>query len=165
MKGTPMFGSKWSTGFMLILLAIALAAPLHAQTESEMAVARSDMQAERQATVAVNLPLTEVESAAFWPLYREYRNEVAKLGDKQLKLIGDYAKAWNDASLTDEQAMDLVKDSLGQKEDAIDLKQKYLSKFGKILSGKTAARFYQIENKMDAMVAMGIADQIPLVEN
>ncbi len=149
---------------LLAALAVAATAVVQAQTSSEIAVARGDLQANRKAIVAANLTLSDTEAAAFWPLYDEYRAEVAKIGDKSVQLITDYATAYSDASLTDVQAMDLTKGYLAQQKAGIELKQKYLSKFAKVVPGKTAARFFQIENKLDTVVAVGIADQIPLVE-
>ncbi len=155
---------KLSVTFLLAMFVVFATGAAVAQTGSDIAVGRSDLQADRQAIVAANLTLTEAEAAAFWPLYREYHAEFAKIGDKSVQLITDYATAYNAASLTDVQAMDLTKAYLEQQKAVIDLKQKYLSKFAKILPGKTAARFFQIENKLDAVVAVGIADQVPLVE-
>ena len=149
---------------LLAVLAVAATAVVQAQTASEIAVARGDLQANRKAIVAANLTLNDTEAAAFWPLYDEYRAEVAKIGDKSVQLITDYATAYSAASLTDVQAMDLTKGYLEQQKATIELKQKYLSKFAKVVPGKTAARFFQIENKLDTVVAVGIADQIPLVE-
>ena len=34
---------------------------------------------------------TEAEDAAFWPIYREYDSEMAKLGDERVALIAEYA--------------------------------------------------------------------------
>ena len=42
------------------------------------------------------------KSEAFWPLYREYRIEMAKVGDRVSKLLVDYAGQYD--TLTDEQA-------------------------------------------------------------
>ncbi len=149
---------------LLTLLAVAATAVVQAQTASEIAVARGDLQANRKAIVAANLDLSDTEAATFWPLYDEYRTEVAKIGDKSVQLITDYATAYTAATLTDVQAMDLTKGYLEQQKATIELKQKYLSKFAKVVPGKTAARFFQIENKLDSVVAVGLADQIPLVE-
>jgi hypothetical protein len=37
--------------------------------------------------VAANFPLTDRESRAFWPVYKEYRAEVEKVADRVAKLI------------------------------------------------------------------------------
>ena len=39
-----------------------------------------DLKADRQAVVAANLPLTEGEARAFWPVYKDYRGEIEKIG-------------------------------------------------------------------------------------
>jgi hypothetical protein len=41
---------------------------------------QADLKADRQAVVATNLPLTDGEARAFWPVYKEYRAEVEKVG-------------------------------------------------------------------------------------
>jgi len=155
---------KLSVLLLLAALPFAAAGVLNAQTESEMASARADLQADRQAVVAANLPMTETESAAFWPLYREYRAEMALVGDQLQKMIVDYANSYNNASMTDEQGMAVTKDYLKLKKSQLDIRQKYVSKFGKIISGKSVMRFYQIENKLDVIVDAGLASEIPLVE-
>lgn len=149
---------------LLGLLTIVAVGAVQAQTESTIAVARSDMQADRQAIVAASLPMTEAESAAFWPVYREYRTEVAVLGDKMVALITTYATAYNAKSLTDEQGMALTKDYLKLKKEHLGVKEKYVGKFAKVLPGKSVAAFFQIENKLDAAVDVSIAAEIPLVE-
>lgn len=158
---------NWKKASALILLAalpIALAGVIHAQTESDIATTRAALQADRQATVAANLTLTEAQAAAFWPLYREYRAEMALVGDQLQKMITTYAMAYNSASVTDEQGMAITKDYLKLKKDGTDIRSKYLSKFGKVIPGKSVMRFYQIENKLDVIVDAALASEIPLVQ-
>ena len=40
----------------------------------------------------------------------------------------------------------------------------YVGEFAKVLPGRTVARFYQIENKMDAVLRYDLAAHIPVVE-
>ena len=60
---------------------------------------RSDVRAEKVAIITEVMGFTEAEDAAFWPIYREYDAEMAKLGDERVALIADYAKDY--ATLTD----------------------------------------------------------------
>ena len=159
-----MFFKKLS---ITILLAAVLMAPtgvLRAQTESELAVTRTGLQADRQAVVAANLPMTEAEAAAFWPVYRAYREEMALIGDKVVQTITTYAKSYVDASVTEEQSVALTKDYLKLRKAAIELKEKYVSRFAKVLPGRSVMRFYQIENKLDAVMDVAVMAEIPLVE-
>jgi hypothetical protein len=155
--------SKMLSMFLVIGLALVAFSPAQAQVQSDIATGRAELQTERQAIVAANLPLSEAQAAAFWPVYREYRVEMQKLGDRMLNLLLGYAK--NFETLTDEQATAMLDDFLAIQKDEIKIKSDWVSKFRKILPPKAVTRFYQIENKLDVLVRLEAADQIPLVEH
>jgi hypothetical protein len=46
----------------------------------------------------------------------------------------------------------------------LKLRQSYLPKFRKVLSEKKVARYYQLENKVEAVIEYDIAKQIPLMK-
>jgi vacuolar-type H+-ATPase subunit D/Vma8 len=134
-----------------------------AQVQHEIALTRAEIQTERQALVAENLPLTEEQATAFWPLYRTYREEMAKLGDRLVAAIEDYAK--NYETMTDPQSSAMIKEFLKIQKDEIAVKTSWVPKFEKILPAKSVARFYQIENKLDLIVRVSVAAEIPLVSD
>ena len=47
--------------------------------------------------------------------------------------------------------------------DRSALRDKYVPRVRKVLPAQKAARYFQIENKMDAIVNLGLAADIPLV--
>lgn len=141
------------------LVVLALAAPLFAQS-GEIALTRQVIQTERQALVTAAMELTEQEGAAFWPLYREYREAMAKVGDRGQALIVDYAAKY--ATLTDADAQVMLDEMLAIDQDALKVRKDYVKKFGKILPAKRVARFFQIENKMDAIIRAELVQEIPL---
>ena len=49
---------------------------------SDIALTRASIQLRRQAIVTAVMDLTPKEAEAFWPLYRDYRTEMAKVGDR-----------------------------------------------------------------------------------
>ena len=159
-----MIMKKPTTLILLFLLALGATGVLQAQTTSDIAVARSDLQADRQAVVAANLPMTEAQAAAFWPVYRTYRTEMAVLGDQTQKMITAYANSYYDAAVTDAQGMALTKDYLKLLKATVELREKYVGRFSEVLPGKSVMRFYQIENTLDAMLMSASADEIPLVD-
>ena len=61
--------------------------------------------------------------------------------------------------------MSLMTDYLSVEAERIKLRQSYLPQFGKILPGRTVARFFQIENKIDAVIRYDLASTIPVVED
>ena len=149
-----------------VLVATALASPdtLGAQTVDQWTAIQqlqADLKADRQAVVATNLPLTEDEARAFWPVYKEYRGEVEKLGERVATLITGYAA--NFETITDEKADTFFKDLLAIERDKVTVREKYAPKVRAVLPATKAARFFQIENKLDAIVNIALATKIPLV--
>jgi hypothetical protein len=58
----------------------------------------------------------------------------------------------------------LTSDYLSVEEDRAKVRRSYLPGIAKTLPGKKVARFYQIENKMDAVLRYDLAEGIPVVE-
>jgi uncharacterized membrane protein len=151
---------------LLLLFAAALIVPAaYAQSATDdIEITRSDIQADRKAIVAVNMGLTEAEGTAFWPVYNAYRAEITKAGDRVVKVITDYAAAYTKDTMTDAQASLMVKEWLAARSDKAKMNSSYQKKFEKVLSPKKVARFYQIENRLDLIVEMAAAEEIPLVK-
>jgi hypothetical protein len=122
---------------------------------------QADLKADRQAVVAANLPLTEGEARAFWPVYKEYRGEVEKIGERLASLVTAYAA--NYATMTDTKADAFFNESLAIERDRLAVREKYVPRVRAVLPAQKAARFFQIENKLDAIVNVTLASEIPLV--
>lgn len=137
-------------------------APPDAKAEAmeEIHLTRVAIQAGRQAIVTEAMDLTPAEMETFWPLYREYRLEAAKIGDRIVALIQRYAA--NYADLTDKTADRLVTDFVKVEQARARLKATFLPKFKKVLPARKVARFYQLENKLDVLILAEMAEQIPL---
>lgn len=131
-----------------------------ADMAGEIELLRSVAQTERQAIVARAMILTQEEEAAFWPVYNEYRAEIAKVNNQLVKLITDYA-AQRD-TLTDAQAKTLLNDHIRFEQNFLKIRKKYIARFDKVLPTTKVARFYQIENKLDLLQKLGLARNIPL---
>jgi hypothetical protein len=132
-----------------------------AQIVEEIELTRAIIQAERQAIVTRAMDLTAAEAQAFWPLYREYRLEMVRVGDRLLALITTYAQ--NYRGLSDEMAGKLLTEYLGIEKARLQVKNKYLPRFQKVLPPKKVARYYQVENKLDVIIQAELAEDIPLV--
>ena len=130
------------------------------QALQELQYTRLAIQMERQTIVTQAMDLTPEEMEGFWPLYREYRVEMVKVGDRMVKLITDYAD--NYESLTDPVADKLLTNFVSIEKQRAALKAKYLPKFKKVLPARKVARFYQIENKLDIAILSEVADAVPL---
>ena len=116
---------------------------------------------DRRDIVKANMLLTNSEAARFWPIYDEYRADVHKLGDRRVKLITDYAANRN--SMSEDEAMRLLKEAIDIDKEKLDLQGDYVKKFNKELSARTTARFFHIEQKLDAIGDAARAAKIPLI--
>jgi hypothetical protein len=149
---------------LVALVLLVLVAPAHAgeADSANLDILRDTVRANKKAFVAVNLALTDAEAAQFWPVYDRYQSDLAGVNDRLLKLIEDYSA--NFRSLSDEKALDLIGQYLSVEEDRAKIRRTYLPEFAKTIPGRKVARFYQIENKMDAILRYDLAAHIPVVE-
>ena len=150
---------------ILALSAGALSAaqpPTGQSAEANLDVLVHAIQSNRKALVAVNLKLTDDEAAKFWPIYDRYQKEINAIGDRLVGVIQDYTTNFSD--LSNEKAMKLVDDYLAVEADRVKVKRAYVDEFAKALPGRKVTRFYQIENKMDAVIRYDLAATIPVVE-
>lgn len=127
---------------------------------SEIALTRSAIQARRQAIVTAAMDLTAAEAAAFWPLYRDYRTDMAKVDDRLVDLIIVYAGNYD--SLSDEMAGKLLGDYMDIERARLDVKGRYVPRFQSVLPARKVARFFQVDNKLDKKIQGELAAEIPL---
>jgi hypothetical protein len=127
---------------------------------SDIALTRASIQLRRQAIITSVMDLSEKEAEAFWPLYRDYRMEMAKVGDRVSTLLVQYSEQYD--ALTDAQAVKLMNDWLDIEKAKTSVKSKFVSRFRKILPARKVMRFFQADNKLDAMLNAQLAAIVPL---
>jgi hypothetical protein len=87
---------------------------------------------------------------------------MSALNNRMIKLIRDYAN--NYETMADQTAKRLMDESLAIEADRLKLRQAYLPRFRKVLREKQVARYYQLENKVQAAMSYELAAEIPLVK-
>jgi len=130
--------------------------------KANLDILRDTIRANRKALVAANLTLSNDEAGRFWPLYDKYQTELTAVQDRAVKIIEDYTASFK--SISDEKAMKLADDWLSAEVDRVKVRRAYLEQFAKVVPGRKVVRFYQIENKMDAVLRYDLAGEIPVVE-
>ena len=152
--------------FGLTLVATAALAADEKKADSNQAdnmqIVRDKLQADKKLLIAENMNLTESEAKAFWPVYTSYQQEMMKLNDRAINFIKIYAENYD--KMTDDTAKKLVGDYLAIEGDRLKLKESFLPKFAKVLPYTKVMRYYQLENKVSAVVSFDIAGKIPLVK-
>jgi hypothetical protein len=156
-----------SLAFALVLSATSVLAqgpaakPAEGNLDAYIEVLRSDVRASKTALVTEALALDDSESAAFWPVYREYDNQLAKLWDQRLALIKEYAQSYG--SIDEAKADDLATRLLKLDEDRVRLRRDYFKKVKKAIHAQKAARWLQVENRVGLLIDLQIASELPLL--
>lgn len=149
---------------MLIAAITFFVTPIRAQDRAadNMEIVREKVRADKKLFIAANMGLTEPEARAFWPVYDDYQKALDKLNALTGKLIEDYAQ--NYESMSDMVAKTIVDDHLAIEMERVKLMQSYLPRFRQALPERKVARYYQLENKIRAVVNFELARKIPLVK-
>jgi len=154
---------------LFVFLAVAAAATATAQDadtllNQELANARAMIRESQETVIRDELRLTAEEEAVFWPLYQEYRVDLLPIQDRYATLVFGYMRQYQTGVLTDDYAEDMLDGYFSVKNDLLRTRKKYIRQFRKILPMLKVARFYQLENKMNADIDAELALLVPLIE-
>jgi len=127
-----------------------------------MQIVLEKVRADKKLLVAENMQLTEAEAKAFWPVYNQYQDELFLLRSRTAKLIKNYADAYD--KMSNDAAKKLLDEFMTIEALGPKLRQAYLPKFRKVLPEIKVARYYQIENKINAALMYELATNIPLAK-
>ena len=129
------------------------------QAEAQTAIQRSE--AAREDAVREAMNFSAAEEQAFWPMYADYRGEMQTLQQREVDLAFTMVNAFRD--LSNAAADALLDEWLSVSESRNAVKRRYFPRFREILEPRRAARFIQVDNKLDAIVAFDAAQTLPLV--
>lgn len=138
------------------------AVPAQAQGEQYLELIRQDLKTAKIAYMTEGMELTPEQGDVFWPIYREYQNDLSKIGDRRVAAIKDYAEHFD--KMTAEKASEIIKGSFKNQKDALSLLEKTAKKVSKELDPITAARFIQVERTLNLLIDLQLAGEIPLFE-
>jgi len=147
-------------GCVLALLASPAMAQDKGAAERTSAEWLALIQADKKAIVAKSMDLTPDEAARFWPLYDEFQRELAVPQNAITRSLLDYIAAGH--SLTDANAKRITEETLAARKELARLQDRHFRRLLKVLPAHKAARYVQIENKIQAVVAYEGAKAVPL---
>ena len=148
--------------FLLVLTLMTAGAAAQGGTDAYIELLRSDVRADKQAIVTAAMELSDTESQAFTPIYREYETERTELGDRALDLIRRYAQALE--STTPDNTRALAADWFKLQDERNKLMKKYYAKAEKAISPEIAMRWMQVEYRVWLLLQLQMASEIPLIE-
>ena len=126
------------------------------QRQLDIAAARAD----RKAIIGANMNLTESQAKAFWPLYDAYEAKMDKLDDRHAAEVKAFAEHYQ--TLTDEDATKKLDEVIAIKQARLNVQKEFVPKFRAAVGSINTTRFYQIDNKLSAMIQCDIAQIVPL---
>jgi hypothetical protein len=133
-----------------------------APSDDDIALFRKDVRSLKKQIIAANLDLSDTEAQQFWPIYDRYTTEMRKLFDRKFEVLKEYAANYD--TITDEQADTYIQGRAALEESILQLRLKYIPIFRKVLSGKTAALFTQIDWRLGLVIELQLASQVPMIE-
>lgn len=153
-----------------VLLPLLLLVPARADTpapanpdqiEQFIALARSDLRQLKSTILTQNMILTGDESSKFWPLQREYDAAATELGGRRVELIRRLLE--KGGTYSDAEAKKLAREVFALEHERTKLKETWFKKFLTVLPAAKAARYFQIENQLNAIIDLRVAAELPLI--
>ena len=109
------------------------------------------------------MKLSVDDAKKFWPIYREYENELGKQAIDRAELIAQFVQSHRDGTFDNAKARDMAKRFFKAQRARLDLLEEYHGKIEKTLTSLQAGQFLQIENQINIFIDMTIAAEMPAV--
>jgi Spy/CpxP family protein refolding chaperone len=142
----------------------SIAPPLLAQgtAETQSGALLARIQSDKKGLVAKAMNLTDQEAKKFWPLYDKFQRELEAPQKQYTRAVLDYVAA--EGKLTDANAKRLAEQALAASVAEAKLRERHFAQVQKVLPAVKAARYAQVENKIQAVQRFEAAKAIPLAE-
>ena len=136
-------------------------AKVRAEIDKAIEALRSDARAGKSDILGKTMKLDSAQAAAFWPVYKQYEAEAKVLGDERVAIIQDLADHFD--ALDDVKAKALLDRQMALEDKKLALTKKYKDEMLKVLPAKSVARFLQVDSRLNKLVELAVASEIPLV--
>jgi hypothetical protein len=124
---------------------------------------RRDVSSIKKELIAAHLRFTNRESTRAWQVYEQYLTEMNKINGTKTAILKQYSQEYD--TLTDDQAGDLICRWLEADVEQAKLLQKFAGIFRKVLPGKKAATFLQLERRISMMMDVQLTSGLPLAQS
>jgi len=134
---------------------------LQGMSQQELQMMRHDLRKQKQKLIAENLPMTESEAVKFWAVYQNYSDELKEINDEKFTMLHSYARQWH--TMSNDDSLIFMRRWLELDERAVQLRSKYLLPVKDALPGRKAATFFQLDERINMMIDLEFASQLPLL--
>ena len=164
-----LFNSNWTRLLAVLFVALSLSAQgappadVNDNFYNYLQLLRSDFNAVKVEIINKIMKLSETDAKKFWPIYREYENELSKQAMNRAELVAGFVKTQKDGTFDNAKAQALSQQLFKTQRARLDLLEKYHGKFEKELTSLQAAQFLQIENQLGLFIDVTIAGEMPII--
>jgi hypothetical protein len=124
---------------------------------------RSDVNSLKVELINSIMKLSTEDAKTFWPIYRDYENELGKQAINRAELVTEFVKSHEAGTFDNEKAKDMAKRWFKSQRARLDLLEKYHARIEKALTSIQAGQFLQIENQLGLFIDVTIASEMPKV--
>jgi hypothetical protein len=156
-----------NTLVMLLLLAAAsLGAPIalaqdKAADVTDMQALRAALKSDKKAFVASVMKLSDVEGKRFWPIYDSYQRNLEVTSRR--RVVAVEALLFHDKPMTNLSAKNLITELMAVDEAEVKARRTLRNRVMRVLPPLKAARYLQLEDKIQAIRDYDIASTVPLL--
>lgn len=161
--------------FAAAVLTAVCSAPALAQTPTASAAPddlravletfRSDVNAFKVRTLNEALQMTGPEAEKFWPVYRQYEQELAAVANQKVGLLREFGDRCATGTLDNAAADRMAQQWLKNVQARLGLWKKYQKKIAKAVSPARAAQFLQVEHQIALFMDLNIAAEMPALRS
>ena len=149
-----------------MLAVAALAAPMafaedKAADVTDMQALRAAVKADKRAFVASTLNLTDAEAKRFWPIYDAYQANLQMTSREHVLALEGYL--FRDKPMTNLAAKNLAKEMIQIDDAELKARRTLRNKVMRALPPIKAARYLQLEEKIQAARDYDVASTVPLI--
>jgi hypothetical protein len=153
--------TTWLTALVAVVAVSRLGAQTVAISNLDESTYRYAVTEQRRDIFAANLALGPEERERFWKIYDEYEKEREQLEKERFSLLQRYAQSYS--AMSDDQAMALALASGRLQISDLQLRLRYAETLRRKMSGRVAARFFQVDDYVTTAMRMNSLTGIPLV--
>jgi Spy/CpxP family protein refolding chaperone len=151
------------TAFLGLAAPLARGAEVNDNIYNYLQLLRSDFNSAKVEIINRIMKLSAEDAKKFWPIYREYENELGKQAVSRAEMVAGFVQSHRDGTFDNAKARETAKLWFKSQRARLDLLEKYHGEIEKALTPVQAGQFLQIENQLGLFIDITIAAEMPLV--
>ena len=156
----------WNPLVIALLLGFVLTAPTAraqhpAGDVTDLRALRAAVEADKRAYIASMMSLTNAEAKRFWPIYEAYQRNLDT--SSRRRIIALEGLLFRDKAMTNMSAKNVVSELTAIEDAEVKARHRLRNQLMRALPAIKAARYLQLEDKIQAVRDYDVASTVPLI--